>query len=293
MATIALIGTGGMGSRMAGRLLDRGHDLRVWNRTPERAAPLAERGARPAKTPADACRGAQFVITMLADPDALLSVAAGDDGIAGGLDSDAIALEMSTVGPAAIHQYAGMLPPGAQLLDAPVLGSVGEAESGTLRIFVGGQTDLADRAWPVLEDLGTPTRIGELGTGAAAKLVANLTLVGTLGLVGEALALGRSLGLDLDTTFDVLSLTPLAAQANRRRTTVEQGTYPPRFELRLAVKDADLIEAAGRDAGVDLRVVRSARSWFADAVTDGRGELDYTAVIAEVLDSNPTGGPAE
>jgi 3-hydroxyisobutyrate dehydrogenase-like beta-hydroxyacid dehydrogenase len=286
MATIAFIGLGGMGSRMAARLLDRGHQVQVWNRTTNRADELAAKGATARPTPAAACTGAELAITMLADPAALHSVAAGPDGIGAGLAPDAIAVEMSTVGPAAIATYVDDLRAGQPMVDAPVLGSLGEAEAGTLRIFAGGDEKALDIVWPVLEDLGKPTRVGDLGNGAAAKLVANLTLVGTLGLLGEALALGRSLGLDQSTTFDVLSVTPLGAQADRRRPIVESGSYERRFALSLAVKDADLILAAARDAGIDLRVVTAARTWFADAVSDGRGDSDYSAVVAEVLDRN-------
>lgn len=292
MATIAFIGLGGMGSRMAGRLIERGHTVHAWNRTQARTSELAAHGAHAHSSPAAACAGVDLAITMLADPAALHAVTAGPDGIAAGLPREAIAVEMSTVGPAAIEQYVADLPAGQPIVDAPVLGSLGEAEAGTLRIFAGGEDSTIDAVWPVLEDLGQPTRVGGLGHGAAAKLVANLTLVGTLGLLGEALALGRSLGLDQATTFDVLAVTPLGAQANRRRPTVESGNYERRFALSLAVKDADLILAAAADAGLDLRLAAAARSWFADAVDAGHGDDDYSAVVAEVLDRNSSSADA-
>ena len=286
MATIAFIGLGGMGGRMAARLIDRGHTLHVWNRTSARADELTAHGASAHSTPAAACAGVDLVITMLADPTALHSVTVGPDGISAGLPPEAVAVEMSTVGPAAIEQYVADLADGQPIVDAPVLGSLGEAEAGTLRIFAGGDDKLLDIVWPVLEDLGQPTRVGSLGHGAAAKLVANLTLVGTLGLLGEALALSRSLGLDQTTAFDVLAMTPLGAQATRRRPTVESGNYERRFALSLAVKDADLILAAASDAGLEMRVTAAARTWFADALDAGRGDDDYSAVVAYVLDRN-------
>jgi 3-hydroxyisobutyrate dehydrogenase-like beta-hydroxyacid dehydrogenase len=278
--SVAVVGLGAMGSRIAGRLLDAGYEVVVWNRTAEKAAPLVARGATLAESPEDAAARAEALITMVADPPALESVSAG---IAAGASPALTVIQMSTVGPAAVSRLASILPPGTSLLDAPVLGSIGEAESGALQIFVGGPEPLADRWTPLLSVLGKPTRVGELGAGQAAKLVANATLVGVAGLLGETLALGEGLGLPRAVVFDVLAATPLAQQAERRRPAVEAGDYPPRFALSLARKDAELILEAAAAAGVDLRLVTAARSWFADAEAAGLGDLDYSAVLAQIL----------
>jgi 3-hydroxyisobutyrate dehydrogenase-like beta-hydroxyacid dehydrogenase len=221
MSHVAVIGLGAMGGRIAGRLLAGGHDIAVWNRTAKKMTALVERGASAAATPAEAARGAEAVITVVSDPRALQAVTDGELGIAAGLASSATVIEMSTVGPAAVSRLASLLPPEVGLLDAPVLGSLDEAESGTLAIFVGGPASLVERWTPLLSTLGTPLHVGGVGAGAAAKLVANSTLFGVLGLLGEALALAEGLGLARETAFDVLAKTPLAAQANRRRRSIE------------------------------------------------------------------------
>jgi 3-hydroxyisobutyrate dehydrogenase-like beta-hydroxyacid dehydrogenase len=124
--------------------------------------------------------------------------------------------------------------------------------------------------------------VGPVGAGSVAKLVANATLVGVLGLLGEALALGEGLGLSRDLVFEVLAATPLAQHAERRRPAVEAGDYPSRFALSLARKDAELIVDAAAEAGVDVRLVTAARSWFADAEAAGLGDLDYSALLAQI-----------
>ena len=279
---IAVVGLGAMGGRMARRLLDAGHDLRVWNRTAEKAAPLAAAGATAAPTPAEAAAEAQLVLTMVADPAALAAVTEGPDGVAAGVHPDAVVAEMSTVGPGAIHRLRRVLPDEVELVDAPVLGSLSEAEAGTLRVFVGGTDAVCERVRPVFEALGTPVHVGELGSGAAAKLVANSTLFGSLGVLGEALALADALGLDRGTAFDVLSGTPIAAQAERRRESLESGDFPRRFALALARKDAELVTAAGANAGAELRLAEAARSWLADAEAAGLGEDDYSRILEYV-----------
>jgi 3-hydroxyisobutyrate dehydrogenase-like beta-hydroxyacid dehydrogenase len=284
MSTVAVVGLGAMGSRMARRLLDAGHQVVAWNRTSARAEELA--GALVAASPADAARRANVVLTIIADPAALQAVTEGADGIAGGVDQTTTVIEMSTVGPAAISRLAAALPEG-RLLDAPVLGSLAEAETGTLRIFVGGPAELVEAWTPLLSTLGSPLHVGPLGAGAAAKLVANTTLFGTLGVLGEALALADGLGLPRDVAFEVLAGTPVAAQAERRRPSVETGEYPQRFSLSLARKDAELIAEAAATAGVDLRLAAGARSWIREAEDAGLGDADYSAVLAHIL--GPTG----
>jgi 3-hydroxyisobutyrate dehydrogenase/2-hydroxy-3-oxopropionate reductase len=285
MTSVAVIGLGAMGGRIARRLLGGDHEVVVWNRTAAKAAQLAELGAIPAASPAEAARRAEAVITMVSNPSALHAVTEGPVGVVAGAAASATIIEMSTVGPAAVARLASLLPREVGLIDAPVLGSISEAESGSLRIFVGGPASLFERWTPLLSMLGSPLHVGPLGAGAAAKLVANLTLFGTLGVLGEALALARGLGLSPDAAFEILAATPLAAQAERRRHSIETGDYPPRFPLSLAHKDADLIAGAAAVSGVDLRLAIAARAWLADADDAGLGDLDYAAVLARILGS--------
>jgi 3-hydroxyisobutyrate dehydrogenase-like beta-hydroxyacid dehydrogenase len=283
MCTVAVIGLGAMGRRFARRFLAAGHEVIVWNRTPEKATELVELGAASAGSSAEAARRSEALVTIVSDPAALRAVTEGPDGIAAGADGSTTVIEMSTVGPEAVRWLASALPSETGLLDAPVLGSLSEAEEGTLKVFVGGPTPLAERWTPLLSALGSPIQVGPLGAGASAKLVANATLFGTLALLGEVVALADGLGLSRDVTFDVLAATPLAGPAERRRPSIEDGEYPLRFTLSLAKKDAELITDAARAAGVDVRVLEAARAWLAAAKEAGLGDRDYSTVLAEIV----------
>jgi 3-hydroxyisobutyrate dehydrogenase len=261
---VAVLGLGAMGSRIARRLLDAGNEVVVWNRTLEKA----EGFPHVAATPAKAANEADVTITMLANPEALRAVTEQIE--------PRVLIEMSTVGPEAVKELARRM----EVIDAPVLGSRSEAEEGTLHVFVGATPEQYAQWSPLLGHLGTTHHVGPLGAGASAKLVANSTLLGTLAVLGEALMLAQRLGLSRDAAFEVLSVSPLAAQAERRRAALEAGDYPPRFALALARKDADLVSAAAPD----LRVAQAARSWFAEADDAGQGDRDYSAVLGWLLD---------
>jgi 3-hydroxyisobutyrate dehydrogenase/2-hydroxy-3-oxopropionate reductase len=273
---------------MAARLLAAGHDLTVWNRTAEKAKPLLDLGAKLADSPAAAARDADAAITMLADPEALTEVVLGPDGVAEGLPEGATLIEMSTVGPDAIRELARRLRPRVRLIDAPVLGSVAQAEDGELKIFVGASPDEFSRWVKVLGAMGTPFHLGPLGSGASMKLVVNSTLGPLMTALGEALALADRLGLDQKDVFDVLVGSPIGVTARSKRNHVTSGHYPPNFKLRLAVKDLDLVHETATRLGLELRVAEAARSWFQDAAAKGLGEMDHSAVVALI-----TGGPAE
>jgi len=283
VTSVGFIGLGAMGSRMAARLVEAGHELVVWNRDRTKAGPLVELGAKQAISPADAAERTEAVIVMVRDPQALREVTEGPAGIAAGASEATTVVQMTTVDPATISRLESSLPRGAGLLDAPVLGSLAEAEAGTLKIFAGGPPALVDRWRPLLSTLGAVVPVGPLGAATAAKLVANSTLFGTLGVLAEALALADALGLPRTVAYDVLAATPIAAQAERRRKSIESAEYPARFALSLARKDADLIAAAAAEKHVDLRLAGAARAWLAEAERDGAGELDYSAMIARVL----------
>jgi 3-hydroxyisobutyrate dehydrogenase/2-hydroxy-3-oxopropionate reductase len=226
---------------------------------------------------------------MVADPRALRDVTTGPDGVVAGISASAAIAQMSTVGPRPVEELEAALPERTGLLDAPVLGSLGEAEAGALKIFVGGPDDLVERWAPLLSSLGSPLHVGPLGAGAAAKLVANATLFGTLALLGEALALADRLGLARRSAYEVLAGTPVASQAERRRDAIETGEYPVRFSLSLARKDADLIAEAAAGSRTDLRVAAAARSWLAEAEQAGWRDRDYAAVLTYILGAGEPG----
>jgi 3-hydroxyisobutyrate dehydrogenase/2-hydroxy-3-oxopropionate reductase len=276
MAKIAVVGLGAMGSRIARRLIDAGHDVIVWNRDPAKAEGFPQRAA----TPAEAAERAGIVIIMVSDPAALVAVS---DGIVAGARPGSTVVQMSTVGVAAVQRLESELPDGVELLDAPVTGSLAEVEEGRLFIFAGGSDEVVAHLSPILSTLGTVIPVGGIGAGSAAKLVANFSLISVLAALGEAFALGRHLGLTDSALFDVLAATPLAAQAERRRDAIESGSYPPRFALALADKDAQLILDAAD--GLDLRVAQAVRSWYADAMRQGRGAEDNSALLATILEA--------
>jgi 3-hydroxyisobutyrate dehydrogenase-like beta-hydroxyacid dehydrogenase len=288
MATLGFCGLGQMGAPMAGRLVDAGHDVAVWNRTPARAAPLVERGARLAGSPGEAADGAEALFTMLSAPNAVDTVLFGPDGAAAFLADGATLIEMSTIGPAAVHAVRARLPEPVAMLDAPVLGSVPQADDGSLKVFVGGDGDVFRRWEAVLAHLGHPVVLGPLGAGASMKLVANSTLGALMTGLAEALALAEGLGLDRAAVLDVLAESPIGATVRSKRANVEAVRYsPPNFKLGLAVKDLGLVADAAAESGVDLRVGAAARSWMEEAEAAGLGTLDYSAVIAHALGQDP------
>jgi 3-hydroxyisobutyrate dehydrogenase-like beta-hydroxyacid dehydrogenase len=258
--------------------------VRVWNRTRAALEPLVALGAAAAQSPAEVAADSDFVITIVRDAVALAAITGGAQGIAAGAHPGLIALEMSTVGPEAIRALRETLPASTALLDAPVHGPPAAARAGSLAIFVGGDSDVLEQARPVLELLGSVLHTGPLGSGAGAKLIVQSTLVGTLALLGEALALAEAVHVPREVMFEVLAKTPLAAQAQRRRAMVESGDYSASFRLSLARKDMDLVAETAQRAGLHLRLDEAGRGWLLDAEQDGRGDLDYTAIIATILE---------
>ncbi|MGI8777709.1 MAG: NAD(P)-dependent oxidoreductase [Acidimicrobiales bacterium] len=290
MTALAFCGLGRMGAPMATRLVEAGHDVVVWNRSPERASAVVEKGARQAASPAEAASTAEAVVTMLATPDALESVVFGsgsdDRGLASGLRPGTTLIEMSTVGPDAVRRLAQRLAHGVDVLDAPVLGSVPQATDGSLKIFAGGAQATFERWRPVLEVLGRPVRFGALGSGAAMKLVANSTLGAVMSALGEALALADGLGLDQALVLDTLAESPVGATVESKRALIESGEYEPNFALALAAKDLRLVDEAARGVGIEAWVAAAARAHYDDADRAGLGNLDYSAVIAHVRASS-------
>jgi 3-hydroxyisobutyrate dehydrogenase-like beta-hydroxyacid dehydrogenase len=279
-----------MGSPMAARLIDAGHDVTVWNRTAEKAKPLVAAGAAAAVTPAEAAVGSEFVLTMLASPEAVEEVVLGEDGLARGLGPGSTFVEMSTIGPEAVHALRSRLPGEVDMVDAPVLGSVPQARAGELKVFVGGEPAVYERARPILAPFGTLRWMGPLGAGASMKVVANSTLLALMTALGEALMLADSFGLQQDDVLDVLAESSIGVPVRSKRRYIESHAYPPNFKLALAAKDGSLVLRAVEAAGLDLRVARAAAAWMAAADRAGLGDLDYSAVIAQIR-GTPAGLP--
>jgi 3-hydroxyisobutyrate dehydrogenase len=295
---VAFLGLGRMGAPMAGRLSHAGHELVVWSRTRAHAEALADL-AEVASSPADAGAKAELAITMLADGGALEEVVLGRDGLADGLGSGSLLIDMSTVGPSVARKVAKVLEPRAvAFVDAPVAGSVGPAAEGTLSIMVGGDQATVERARPLLAVLGDPERtwhVGPVGAGQAAKLMVNLVLGGVMAAVAEGFTLGRVLGLSPDDALDVLEGASVAAVTVRsKRDKLRSGDFGEAgFRLGLMHKDLLLALDAARTARASLPGTERVAELFAGAKGQGLADHDYAAVagylarMARLVDQTP------
>ncbi|MDQ3985943.1 MAG: NAD(P)-dependent oxidoreductase [Actinomycetota bacterium] len=284
---VAFCGLGQMGTPMALRLLDAGHDLTVYNRTTSKTNPLRDAGAAVATSPRHAADDCEVAITMLSDPRALEDVVLGDEALATALGAGDSLVEMSTVGPETVRRIRRSVRQDVAIIDAPVLGSVPQAEAGELKIFVGGEQEHFFKLRALLQSMGELRHVGPLGSGAAMKLVTNSTLGALMSALGEALALADGLGLDQQTVLEVLAESPIGTTAARKKDNITAGKYPPNFKLRLAAKDMALVEEAARRAGTELKLATAAHHWFEGADRARMSELDYSAVTAYIRGLSP------
>ena len=287
MTTVAIVGTGRMGSAMARALARAGHDVIVQNRTRSSCEALAgEIRARVVDTPAQAAAAADVAITMLADDTAVLSVFTGPYGLVEGAHQGGVLIDMSTVLPDTIRLLAeAVRATGSGILDAPVSGSVSLAEAGTLTLMVGGEAADLERARPVLESLAkTIFHLGPLGAGAGMKLAVNAVIFGLNGALAEGLVLAEAAGVDRAVAYDVIAAGAAGAPylGYKRAQFVDPETAPVAFTLALTEKDLRLItqtaEALGQplpQTAVNLELIRAAS-------TEGRAGRDFAAVADEL-----------
>jgi 3-hydroxyisobutyrate dehydrogenase-like beta-hydroxyacid dehydrogenase len=288
MAQLAWLGLGAMGAPMVSRLIEAGHEVTVWNRSRAKAEAFEGR-ATIAATPADAVRGADATITMLATPEAVGEVVLGDEGALAGLGGSGTLIDMSTVGQDYVTQLRSRLPQGVELVDAPVLGSVSNAEDGSLKVFIGGTEGAFDRWSRVLEPIGKPMHMGPLGSGQAMKLVANSALAGLMSLTGETLALADALGLAQDDAIAGLLESPLGPAMKRKIDKIESSSYTPSFKLELMLKDMRLVDEHASKRNVELKLIPGAKEWIARGYERGYGSYDYSSVVAAIRGSEATG----
>ena len=194
---------------------------------------------------------------------------------------------MSTVGPNEVRSAAARLPKGASLVDAPVRGSVPQATSGRLDIFVGATDEDYERVRPILENLGSVRHTGGPGSGAAMKLVANLALGAAIVTLGEALSLGESLELQRNILLDVLADSPIGPIVKAKRANVESRQFAPSFKLRHAAKDLKLVTETAAAGGRDLKQAKANRAWLDEAAEHGAADLDFSAVVATIAGQEP------
>jgi 3-hydroxyisobutyrate dehydrogenase len=275
MATIAALGTGVMGAPMARNLARAGHQVRAWNRSPDKAAALRDDGVDVRDDPAAAAAGADVVLTMLADAPAVLDVARQ-----AGLAEGQIWWQASTIGIEGTEQCAALAQEtGAILVDAPVLGTRLPAEEGKLVVLASGPDSALDTLAPLFDAVGQRTmRLGPAGTATRLKLAVNLwVLVVTQG-TAETIAFAQSLGIEPEWVLEALEGGALDLPYFRMKSKLMlDEDFPASFALALAAKDARLVAEAAERHEADLPIAAAIAERFTQATEAGHGEEDMAA----------------
>jgi 3-hydroxyisobutyrate dehydrogenase len=283
--TVAVLGAGGtMGFPMSRNLLRAGFAVRAWNRSREKAEPLAGEGATVVSTPAEAAQGAAVVLTILSDGDAVLETI--EQALPGAAPGP-IWLQMSTIGIDATERCIELADrAGLVFVDAPVLGTKQPAEEGKLVIMASGPDQTRDAVQPIFDALGQRTLwVGAAGNGTRLKLAVNAWLLAVVEGAAETLALAEGLGLDPRLVLEAVKDGPLDMPYLRLKGGMMiERKFEPSFRLELAAKDARLAAEAAERAGLDLALVEVVASRFAQAAEEHGGE-DLSAIY---LASAPT-----
>jgi len=278
--TIAILVTGTMGTPIARHLLEAGFPLRAWNRTRERAEPLAAAGATVTGTPEEAVESATIVLTILSDGDAVEETM-GEDGVLAAMGQGSIWIQAATVGVEFADRFATLAEEaGVGYVDAPVLGTKEPAEKGELVVLASGAEELHGRCASIFDAYGKETVwVGNRpGLATRLKLVTNLWLISVTEAAAESIALAQALGVDprlfLSTVEGSQIDTPYLQLKGDK---ILGGELSASFRLELACKDANLVVEAAEGAGVDLPLPHVARERFARAVDLGHGDEDMAA----------------
>ena len=285
MTTVGFVGLGAMGSRLAGRLLNAGHQVYATNRTRSKAQPLIARGLIWRDTPQQVAAAADVTFTMVSDDAALRAITAGPEGILAGLAPRNVYVDMSTVSPSASTQLAAQVAAtGADMLDAPVSGSLPQAEAGTLAIMVGGNATTFKRAEPLLRQLGqTVTHVGANGQGLVLKLAINISLAAQPLAFAEGLLLAQRSGIDPRLAAEVMSASPIGSPMLKARVPLFlDPDHPAWFDMRMMHKDIRLARSVAESLGSPTPTAD-----VADRVLDRARSLGYAdhdiATFREVL----------
>jgi 3-hydroxyisobutyrate dehydrogenase len=276
---ITFLGTGIMGAPMTRHLAAAGHDVTVWNRTVEKARPLAEHGVTVAEDPAAAATGAEAIVTMLTDVHAVEDVMAE---AAPAAPDGALWWQASTVGLAGTEALAALAEEHhLTLVDAPVLGTRGPAEDGALVVLASGPDDAVAALRPLFDATGSKTMLlGEAGAGTRFKLVMNHWVLAVTDAIAETIAFAEGVDLDPALFLEAIGGGPLdIGYAHVKGPGMIAGELPLAFPLQHALKDADLILEAGERHDLDLALAVTVRDRLARAADDGHGEKDMGMVI--------------
>ncbi|MDS0284158.1 NAD(P)-dependent oxidoreductase [Haloarcula onubensis] len=282
MTTVGFIGLGAMGAPMAWNLDGAGFDLVVYNRSTDREQPFAESGVSVADSPRHLTKRADVVCCIVSDGDAVAEVLERDLGVLEALDDDTVFVQMSTIGYAETMAAADLVTEtGAQFVDAPVSGTVGPAEEGTLVGLAGGDEAVVEEVRPILEAMCEPVvHCGEVGQGTNMKLFINLLLGDAMGAFAEALVFGRANGLEMDAMRTVVENGALDCPLfSVKGGTIAEGDFAPRFPVDYQFKDLSLALDRAGEVGAPLSQTAAARESFSAARASGHGEADMAAVI--------------
>jgi len=282
--SVAFLGLGIMGSGMAGRLLAHGFHVSVYNRDPQKAAPLQSAGGTVAGSPREATDGAAVVVSMVADDAAARSVWLGENGALAGAAPGAVLVESSTITVDWVKELAAAAAAkGCDLLDAPVTGSKAQAASGELNFLVGGSTSALETARPALTAMSRSiVHLGPSGSGALLKLINNFLCGVQVASLAEGLAVIERSGLDRAKALEILTNgapgSPLVKALSARMTTRD---YQPNFLLRLMAKDLSYAIAEGHKFSLNLATPAAALGLFQQGVAAGHGEQDIAALVEQ------------
>jgi 3-hydroxyisobutyrate dehydrogenase len=282
--SIAVLGLGAMGSRIAHRLLAAGHTVTVWNRSPNAATPLRAHGAQLAPTPRDAAVNADIVLASLTDDNASREVwLAPDTGAAHGLSPTSVALELSTLTPAWVIKLANAVHDrGAHFLDAPVVGSRPQAEAGQLAFLVGGPASAVARVSSVLAPLAAAVHhVGTTGDGTKLKLAVNALFAVQVAAYAELTGWLLRDGVSADALSIMGTLPVMSPALSGAAMQIAKAAYPPLFPVALVEKDLRYLVQSADARGSAVPVATAARAQFAVAVTKGMGG-DNIAGVAQL-----------
>lgn len=270
-----------MGSGMARRLLSANFPLAVYNRDRTKCIPFAAEGAFVAESPREAASHAQIILSMVADDTASRHMWLGDNGALAGVSPSSVLIESSTLSIGWIKELesaAAQL--GCEFLDAPVTGTKPHAESGELLFLVGGSADALDAARPVFSVLGRDVvHLGPSGSGTLMKLINNFMCGVQAASFAEALSLIDAGGIDRDKAVSILTGgAPGSGIVKRMADRMATNDFTPQFALRWMAKDLAYAVGTGTARGISLRTAAAALSVFQEAITEGHGDEDFSAV---------------
>jgi 3-hydroxyisobutyrate dehydrogenase-like beta-hydroxyacid dehydrogenase len=274
-----------MGSRMAQRLLDAGHQVTGYNRTKSKAQSLIDAGMKWGDTPRAVAAKAEFTLSMVTNTQALESVTSGPDGILAGLSSGKIYIDMSTVSPAASRAVAEQVQAkGAEMLDAPVSGSVTTLEEGKISIMAAGSREAFERALPILQVIGPKvTHVGANGLAVSMKIATNLSLAVQMLAFSEGVLLAERSGIARETAVEVLLNSVIASpMVKYRGPFVLNMPDEAWFDVNMMQKDLLLALDLGRQLNVPLPTTAITNEMLTTARGMGLEEKDF-AVLFEAL----------